>query len=374
MKKTLLVLGMLLTLLMPAAKAAFTANGWYWNPSESGTGFMFEAQGNAGFVAFFLYDDSGKPVWYVSSGQITDNGNNAYRFNGTLQYYRNGQPAGSTVYKTPTASTVGNVRIDFAASGLATLYLPSRTQQVTRFDFAGIGVAASRTQPETGWYWNPAEGGRGYAIEVQNNRVFLAMFHYNSDGSPTWNILQGPLSGSMLTNEFEAYIGGQTLSGAFKAATKRAGNDVFSMRFSEACAGTLQFNATVPVAVRRFSFGQLPGGQECRAGSVAISSKIPGTYRGNYSGNDTGNYSVYIDAGGRVFGTVQSTRYGLTFTASGQVAADGTVSVSTLGTAGGSVFSGTINTSKSCAISGNWQFLNTSQGGGTFSGNKDGGC
>jgi hypothetical protein len=30
--------------------------------------------------------------------------------------------------------------------------------------------------PETGWYWNPAEGGRGFAIERQGTRYFYLAF------------------------------------------------------------------------------------------------------------------------------------------------------------------------------------------------------
>jgi hypothetical protein len=30
--------------------------------------------------------------------------------------------------------------------------------------------------PENGWWWNPAESGRGFNIETQNNTVFVATF------------------------------------------------------------------------------------------------------------------------------------------------------------------------------------------------------
>ena len=41
--------------------------------------------------------------------------------------------------------------------------------------FTGIARANS---PESGWWWNPAEGGRGYSIEIQDNQLFFAAYSY----------------------------------------------------------------------------------------------------------------------------------------------------------------------------------------------------
>jgi hypothetical protein len=39
----------------------------WWNPSESGWGLSVTQQGSVMFLAWFVYDDAGKPVWYVAS-------------------------------------------------------------------------------------------------------------------------------------------------------------------------------------------------------------------------------------------------------------------------------------------------------------------
>jgi len=36
--------------------------------------------------------------------------------------------------------------------------------------------------PKTGWWWNPAEGGRGYSIEVTGNHIFFASYLYDATG------------------------------------------------------------------------------------------------------------------------------------------------------------------------------------------------
>ena len=40
--------------------------------------------------------------------------------------------------------------------------------------------------PESGWYWNPTESGRGFNIEIQNNVLFMSGFVYDASGKPIW--------------------------------------------------------------------------------------------------------------------------------------------------------------------------------------------
>src|SRR5438128_12072338 len=47
---------------------------------------------------------------------------------------------------------------------------------------------------EGGWWWNPAESGRGFSIEVQGNTVFLAGYLYGQDGHATWVAASGAMS------------------------------------------------------------------------------------------------------------------------------------------------------------------------------------
>ncbi|WP_197284723.1 hypothetical protein, partial [Piscinibacter sakaiensis] len=202
------------------AVADFRANGWYWNPAESGTGFMFEAQGTRGFVAFFMYEEgTGKPLWYASeggAGSFVAREDGSFEYSGELRYYTNGQPAWSGAYVSPSSTLVGPVTMRFVGNDVTVAFPGGRTQRATRFDFNGLGGVPKANQPETGWYWNPAEGGRGWAVEVQNDRVFMAMFHYNPDGTPTWNVLEGDMAGGTVRDTFALYGGGQTLTSTYR--------------------------------------------------------------------------------------------------------------------------------------------------------------
>jgi Carboxypeptidase regulatory-like domain len=93
-----------------------------------------------------------------------------------------------------------------------------------------------------------------------------------------------------------------------------------------------------------------------------------GNYSGTYSGVENGTFSVVVSAAGYVSGTNYSTTYKQTFLVSGQVSADGTLSLTAAaGTAGSGQFKGTI--SPTGAVSGDWNYEG-SQLGGTFTGQR----
>lgn len=48
--------------------------------------------------------------------------------------------------------------------------------------------------PESGFYWNQSQSGRGYSIEVQDRYLFMVAYLYDEAGNPLWLIGQGPLS------------------------------------------------------------------------------------------------------------------------------------------------------------------------------------
>ena len=41
-------------------------NGWWWSTQESGRGYFLEWQGGQLFMAGYMYDDAGNPIWYLS--------------------------------------------------------------------------------------------------------------------------------------------------------------------------------------------------------------------------------------------------------------------------------------------------------------------
>lgn len=97
-----------------------------------------------------------------------------------------------------------------------------------------------------------------------------------------------------------------------------------------------------------------------------------GDYSGAYAGKDAGTFSVVIGTSGVVAGTGHSTTYNVDFVVSGEVAAGGSLSLtSTTGTAGGAYFTGSINVATG-ALTGTWRYPTTPAGAsdGTFAGTR----
>ncbi len=246
---------------------------------------MFEAQGNRAFVAFFMYAEAtGMPIWYAAYGDFLPGAvAGEFAFTGDLRVYKAGQGVSSAVYRSPTSTSVGPVGITFAG-GRARVALPGgRTIDAQRYVIDGSGFDFANPvnplpyQPEVGWFWNPAEGGRGYAIEVQNGKVFMAMFHYNPDGSPTWNVVQGDITTGTTLQAFELYSGGQSLTSGYRGPIKDKLSP-FTLSFRNPCAGQMQLAGAPAIQVRRFRIDgtSRASGAECNAVSNRVFPATPG--------------------------------------------------------------------------------------------------
>lgn len=66
--------------------------------------------------------------------------------------------------------------------------------------------------PESGQYWDPDEPGSGYAIEIQDNYLFVTFYVYDEDGFPIWYTSEGFLDGnSSFESQMVYFSGGQCL-------------------------------------------------------------------------------------------------------------------------------------------------------------------
>lgn len=106
----------------------------------------------------------------------------------------------------------------------------------------------AKAGPATGFWWNPAEGGRGYMIEVQGSTLFLGGFIYDDAGKATWFVSTGPMtSDTQYSGTMIPYSGGQSLTGAFRQATAGASLGAIALTFSSTTKGTLTWpGGTIP--------------------------------------------------------------------------------------------------------------------------------
>ena len=196
------------------ASAAFAApeTGWWYNASQQGRGFFIEMKGTQLFMAGYFYADDGRATWAVSGGTITDLNN----YSGTLNAVKNGQTLLGP-YKAPNPQTditnLGQVSLNFTDATHGTLTWPGGVIQIVRQPF-GSGDASF--QP-SGWWYNAAENGRGFSIEVQGSVLDVVGFMYEGDGHPVWYISSGPMtSPTHYAGQLDQLKDGQTMSGPYK--------------------------------------------------------------------------------------------------------------------------------------------------------------
>ena len=238
---------------VPASASVIPQSGVWWNPAEGGRGFTIEHNAGRIFMAAYLYENSGRSTWY-GAGPTAMSGST---FAAPLTAYSGGQTL-SGAWKPPTQGTSpGNISITFADPTHATLTWPGGTIPIQRYEFIsnGLSLPPTATQPQTGWWWNPIEGGRGFSVEVQNNSAFIATYMYDGFGNPVW-YASGP--GALPSNNYQgswsAYTGGQTLTGPYKSPAGSTFSGILTVQFSSATAGVLTLPDGRQLPIERFSF------------------------------------------------------------------------------------------------------------------------
>jgi hypothetical protein len=175
----------------PAPETPGAITGLWWNPSESGWGIHFTQRGSNVFAAWYTYDASGKPKWYVApncagaSGTSGACNGSLYEVNGPTFFGVNFVPIGSN-----QVSTAGSLKVAFtdANNGSMTYTVGSNTRTVPIVrQPVGVGTLTPAVDYSDLW-WNPNESGWGMAMAQQNANIFLAWYVYDNTGKPVWYV------------------------------------------------------------------------------------------------------------------------------------------------------------------------------------------
>lgn len=137
-------------------------------------------------------------------------------YQGTLQSYRNGQSVFGAYRAPDGAVDVGPVTVKFSDDTHGTITWPGGVIPIQREIFGSLEPLPCK--PETEWWWNPAESGSGYSVEVQGENAFVVAFMYNEAGDPVWYFTAGPMSSpTHFEGDWLQFSGGQTLAGAYRS-------------------------------------------------------------------------------------------------------------------------------------------------------------
>jgi cytochrome c553 len=194
--------------------------GIWWNPAEPGRGYVFEyGHGFAVFWAFYFGDD-GRPDWATTAVRYDGS---IPRVEGALAQFRGGQALVAAWREAQPAPSPGSVSVRLDAPAQATLVWPGGSVPIER---ALLNPGASPQvpgsgYPEPGIWWNPAEPGRGFAIDVQGTQLLLVAYLYDEDGRAAWFTTNGTMPTRFrFEGDWYRFADGQTLRGAFRPARR----------------------------------------------------------------------------------------------------------------------------------------------------------
>jgi hypothetical protein len=228
-------------------------SGWYWNPGEGGRGFFLERQQDRFFMAGFHYAQDGKAIWFTGQGAIVDG-----VMASAMSMFRDGQSLTGS-YRAPVAlPSPGAFAIDFGDDATrASMTWPGGTVALERFGFTTGSVLAppQAGAPQSGWWWNAAESGRGFALEFQGDAIFGAAFLYAANGDPTWYIVSGQMqSPTRYAGTWIAFTDGQAMGAPYRAPVRAPDPGSVVFEFSDATHGTLVLPDGRRVPLVRFGF------------------------------------------------------------------------------------------------------------------------
>ncbi len=119
-----------------------------------------------------------------------------------------------------------------------------------------VDAPPEKIRPQSGWWYNPAEPGRGYAIEYNptTKNIFLGTFLYaQADRTSMWYIATCSFSAASCSGPLQQFEGGTTISGAFRPSRLVGSPGNMRLEFDSPQSGRLIWpGGQVPIV--RFPF------------------------------------------------------------------------------------------------------------------------
>ena len=145
--------------------------------------------------------------------------------------------------KSDPPSEVGPITLAFNDASHGTMSWPGGTVPIERQPQipGGLALPPQANQPESGWWWNPDESGRGFFIEWQAGQADIAGYMYDDQGNPVWYISVAQTADPHAFNgNWWTFANGQSMLGPFKPASLT--NDHFaplSIQFTSATTAVM---------------------------------------------------------------------------------------------------------------------------------------
>jgi hypothetical protein len=93
--------------------------------------------------------------------------------------------------------------------------------------------------PVEGMWWNPAESGSGYAIDVKHDVLVMTVFSYTDTGLPQWYLFFGPLINNAATGKLLKFANGQCISCDYRLPMAVGDDGMATVTFTSPSTATL---------------------------------------------------------------------------------------------------------------------------------------
>ncbi len=234
--------------ILTAIPASYT--GWWYNPDENGSGVSIEIRNGVPFMAWYLFDEAGRPVWYTADGFYSGN-----TFYGTL-YTWSGWPLGGD-YLTPARQPVGTMTISFQSPVDALMrWSTDQAGGTIRLKNFLQNTSPGPKDPRdiSGWWVDPSYNGMGFFIEAAGGTIFAAWYNYRDDGSPRWWSFGGdfPAGSTSFSGTLMENTGGQCLGCPYQEPVPHE-TDPVAVQFLPDGTATLTWQGTT-FSLQRFNY------------------------------------------------------------------------------------------------------------------------
>lgn len=119
-----------------------------------------------------------------------------------------------------------------------------------------VAMPAGAFTPESGWWWNPAESGRGFNLEIQDDVVFMSVYAYEEDGRPVWYLAIGTLQNDRFSATLDRFQNGQCIGCDYEGEpdSEVGFAGPVEIRFDTSTQGELTWNGGETVPIQRHNF------------------------------------------------------------------------------------------------------------------------
>ncbi len=163
---------------------------WWAGSNENGWGLTITQHTNALFLAWYIYDANGNPMWIVLPSGTWNAAHTTYT--GALYV-----PSGSWFGNYDTSqfaanASVGTASVTFSSSSAGSLVFTvngvTTTKSISRLSF-GVVNPAPITDYTDMWWGGSSQNGWGVVLSQQYHNIFAAWYTYDSSGRTTWYVM-----------------------------------------------------------------------------------------------------------------------------------------------------------------------------------------